>query len=59
MRDRTRQPLILCSTIELPFSTAMLDPSERAAEVIRTTGHPEYHQQLAIPPTPGLRDWPA
>jgi hypothetical protein len=57
VRDPDAQLRTLCSTIELPFSTAMLDPSERAAEVIRTTGHPEYHQQLAIPPTPGLRDW--
>ena len=57
VRDPDTQLRALCSTIELPFSTAMLDHSDRAAEVIRTTGHPEYHRQLSIPPTPGLRDW--
>ena len=57
MRDPRTQLHILCSAIELPFSAVMLDHSGRAAEVIRTTSHPEYHRQLAMPPTPGLRDW--
>jgi hypothetical protein len=57
VQDPGAQLRALCATIELPFSPAMLDHSGRAAEVIRTTGHPEYHRQLAIPPTPGLRDW--
>ncbi len=47
----------LCAAIGLPFSPAMLDPSDRAGAVIRTTRHPVYHQRLAIPPTPGLRNW--
>jgi hypothetical protein len=47
----------LCAAIGLPFAEAMLDPTRRAAEVIRTTRHPGYHQRLAIPPTSGLRNW--
>ena len=47
----------LCDAIDLPFDEAMLDPSERAAELVRTTAHPEYHRHLALPPTAGLRDW--
>ena len=47
----------LCSAIEVPYSTAMLDPTDRAGDVIRTTRHPAYHQRLAVPPTPGLRNW--
>ncbi|HWM21871.1 MAG TPA: sulfotransferase [Ilumatobacteraceae bacterium] len=57
VRDPGTQLRAMCSTIELPFSAAMLDHSDRAAEVMRTTGHPEYHRQLALPPTPGMRDW--
>jgi hypothetical protein len=59
--DLTRQPEVelrrLCASIDLTFSPAMLDHPARAADVIRTTGHPEYHQQVVMPPTPGLRDW--
>ena len=47
----------LCAAIELPFSSAMLDPTVRAATVVGTTRHPSYHRRLAIPPTPGLRNW--
>ena len=49
----------LCAAIELPFSPSMVDPTDRAEMVVRTTRHPVYHQRLSIPPTPGLRNWRA
>jgi hypothetical protein len=47
----------LCGAIGLPFDPAMLDHRDRAAEVARSTSHPEYHRRLARPVTPDLRDW--
>ena len=47
----------MCDAAALPFDEAMLDPSAGAAELVRTTAHPEYHRHLALPPTAGLRDW--
>jgi hypothetical protein len=55
--DAEPQLRTLCAAIGLPFADAMLDPTHRAADVIRTTRHPDYHQRLAVPPTPGLRNW--
>ena len=47
----------LCDVIELPFSDHMLTHERHAAEVARTTSHPEYHRRLARATTGGLRDW--
>jgi hypothetical protein len=47
----------LCAAIALPFSPAMVDHRAGAAEVARTTSHPEYHRHLAEPVTADLRDW--
>lgn len=47
----------LCDAIDLPFSPAMVDHRAGAAEVARTTSHPEYHPHLAEPLTADLRDW--
>ena len=57
MGDPEAELRAVCSTIELPFSAAMLDHAGRATDVIRTTSHPDYHRQIAMPTTPGLRDW--
>jgi hypothetical protein len=53
--DRTLRAL--CDAIALPFSPAMVDHRAGAAEVARTTSHPEYHRHLAEPLTADLRDW--
>jgi Sulfotransferase family len=55
--DPAAQLRELCAAIELPFSPAMLDPTDRADTVVATTRHPGYHQRVALPPTPGLRNW--
>jgi len=47
----------LCDAISLPFSPAMVDHRAGAAEVARTTSHPEYHRHLGEPVTADLRDW--
>ena len=47
----------LCDAVDLPFDESMVDPSAGAADLLRTTAHPEYHRHLALPPTAGLRDW--
>jgi hypothetical protein len=47
----------LCAAIDLPFDSAMLDHTGRAAEVVGSTSHPGYHRHLDRPVTAGLRDW--
>jgi hypothetical protein len=47
----------LCIAIDLPFDAAMLDHRPRAAEVARSTSHPDYHRHLDAPVTADLRDW--
>ena len=55
--DPERTLRALCEAIALPFSPAMVDHRAEAAEVARTTSHPEYHRHLAEPVTADLRDW--
>lgn len=49
----------LCDFLELDFEPAMLRYFERADDVVATTSHQEYHDNLFRPPTKGLRDWRA
>ena len=47
----------VCAAIDLTFVEAMLDHRPGAAEVLRTTSHPDYHRHLAEPVRAGVRDW--
>lgn len=47
----------LCDQIDVAWDPAMLDHRARAADVARTTSHPDYHRRLAAPVTADLRDW--
>ena len=47
----------LCDVMSVPFSAHMLAHERHAAEVVRTTSHPDYHRHLGEPTTGGLRDW--
>ena len=47
----------LCDVMSVPFSAHMLAHERHAAEVARTTSHPDYHRHLSEPTTGGLRDW--
>jgi hypothetical protein len=47
----------LCLAIDLPFAPAMVDHRAGAAEIARTTSHPDYHRHLAEPVRADLRDW--
>ncbi|MGH8773893.1 MAG: sulfotransferase family protein [Jiangellaceae bacterium] len=47
----------LCQAIDLPFAAQMLDHHRHAADVVRTTSHPDYHRHVRKPVTAGLRDW--
>ena len=47
----------LCDVMSVPFSAHMLAHERHAAEVTRTTSHPDYHRHLGEPTTGGLRDW--
>lgn len=47
----------LCHTIDLPFDPAMLDHRRTAAEIVRRSGQPHHHRNLAHPLLPDLRDW--
>jgi hypothetical protein len=57
VRDPELELRRFCTAIELPFEESMLDPSARASEIVRTTAQPHLHRKVALPPTPGLRDW--
>ena len=45
----------ICEFLEEPFETAMLDYPVRVAATNKPIAPP--HAALALPPTPGLRDW--
>jgi hypothetical protein len=47
----------LCLAIDLPFAPAMVDHRAGAAEIARTTSHPDYHRHLAEPVRADIRDW--
>jgi hypothetical protein len=47
----------ICTFVGLTFSSAMLDYSSRAGEVMKDFRHPEEQRNLLLPPTKGLRDW--
>lgn len=47
----------LCAFLELEYDRAMLDYTERAAEVVSIDGGAERHSAVFEPPTPGMRDW--
>jgi hypothetical protein len=55
--DPETQAKLLCDFLGLPWDPAMLRYHERAEELVSSVGHPELHQNLARPPTAGLRDW--
>jgi Sulfotransferase family len=57
VQDPKSQLETLCSAVDLPFSTAMLDHTPRAAEVVSSTRHPEYHRRLQTPLRTGVRNW--
>jgi hypothetical protein len=47
----------LCAFLDLAWDDALLAYPTRAGEVIAATRFPAAHARLALPPTPGLRDW--
>ncbi len=47
----------LCEFLHLEFHPAMLDTSAKADEIIGQVLDPAEHQNLRLPPTPGIRDW--
>ena len=47
----------LCSFLDLPFNSVMLQYSDRAPEILDGVAFPEAHRSLSLPPTKGLRDW--
>jgi hypothetical protein len=47
----------LCDFLDLAYEPAMLRYFERAGDVVATTSHQGYHDNLYRPPTKGLRDW--
>jgi hypothetical protein len=47
----------LCRVMDVAFAPEMLDHGRRAAAVVGTTSHPDYHRHVASPVTPDLRDW--
>lgn len=47
----------LCAFADLDFDSAMLRYYEGTGQFVGTTGLPEAHQRLFLPPTAGLRDW--
>jgi hypothetical protein len=47
----------VCAFLDLDFDPLMLQYYESAAEFIPNLGFPAEHQNLARPPTKGLRDW--
>lgn len=47
----------LCPYVDLEFESAMFNYFDRVDSVIHSSRHPESHQHLKLPPTPGLRDW--
>lgn len=47
----------LCAFVDLDFDPAMLRYFESASQFVDSTGLPEAHQRLFLPPTAGLRDW--
>jgi len=49
----------VCGFLHLDFDPCMLDTSAKADEIIGQVLDPAEHQNLRLPPTPGLRDWRA
>lgn len=47
----------LCSFADLDFDPAMVRYFDGAGRFVESTGVPEAHQRLFLPPTAGLRDW--
>ena len=47
----------LCAFADLEFDPAMLRYFEGTSQFVGSTGFPEAHQRLFLPPTAGLRDW--
>jgi Sulfotransferase family len=47
----------LCDFVSLGWSPAMLRYHERAGAIVSSVRHPELHENIARPPTPGLRTW--
>lgn len=47
----------LCVFLDLDYAPEMLRYHERADTLIPRAAHPEHHESLAQPPTPGLRRW--
>jgi hypothetical protein len=47
----------LCEFLHLAYDPAMLDTTAKADEIIGQVLDPAEHQNLRLPPTPGLRDW--
>jgi hypothetical protein len=47
----------LCSFVDLPFDSTMLQYFERADDVMAGVDHRSQHRGVYLPPTQGLRDW--
>ena len=52
--DTLRQ---LCPFVGIEFDDRMLQYHTNADQLMASTGHPEFHRGLTLPPTPGMRDW--
>lgn len=49
----------VCAFLDLEFVPEMLDTTTQAERIISEVLDPAEHQNLRLPPTPGLRDWRA
>jgi len=47
----------VCGFLDLAFVPEMLDTTAQADRIISEVLDPAEHQNLRLPPTPGLRDW--
>lgn len=47
----------VCAFLDLEFDERLLDPSDRADEVLASVRYPHQHERLRQPPTPGVREW--